>query len=61
MNLVWMEFYEQESVAIGRKRNRLRGKVKLATEQTVELSKGIFKEYLDKSLGRCGTHFGFPC
>lgn len=47
MNLLWMEFYELESVAIGRGRNKLRGKVELATEQIVELSKGIFKESPD--------------
>lgn len=59
MNLFCMEFYELESVAIGRGRNKLRGKVQLATEQIVESSKGIFKESPDKSLGHGGANFGF--
>lgn len=59
MNLLWMEFYELESVAIGRGRNKWTGKVELAIEQIVESSKGIFKDSPDKCPGRSGTHFGF--
>lgn len=61
MNLLWMEFYKLESVAIRRGRNKLTGKVELATEQIVESSKGIFKESPDKRLGHGGTNFGFQC